>query len=275
MARAVPPKAHARGEGLHDVGDHGTRSCFCRPADEHIEELKQAWARIGDSIVVVGGDGLWNCHVHTDDIGAAVEAALDLDGRPREIRVTDLFEEVADEHALRDAQLARTASAADRGRAAAASPAPVVAVVAVCSGAGHGRAVRGARRPGHGHRRGDANPSTAELLDAVEQVNAEQVVVLPDNKNIIAVAEQLDALTPSQSCRAHPLDARGPRRGDRLRPRGVAPTRTGRDAPDRRAVATGESPGGARRRHRRAGGRGATGSGSCGGDGVVAAGATW
>ena len=39
------------------------------------------------------------------------------------------------------------------------------------------------------------NPSTAELLDAVERVNADQVVVLPNNKNIIPVAEQLDALT--------------------------------------------------------------------------------
>ena len=72
---------------------------FLDLADEHIEAFKQAWGEIGDSIVVVGGDGLWNCHVHTNDIGAAIEAALDLGGRPRQIRVTDLFEEVADEHA--------------------------------------------------------------------------------------------------------------------------------------------------------------------------------
>ena len=37
------------------------------------------------------------------------------------------------------------------------------------------------------------NPSTAELLDAVEHMNAQQVVILPNNKNIIAVAEQVDA----------------------------------------------------------------------------------
>ena len=42
---------------------------------------------------------MWNCHVHTNDIGAAIEIALDLDGRPCQIRVTDLFEEVAAEHA--------------------------------------------------------------------------------------------------------------------------------------------------------------------------------
>ena len=65
------------------------------------------------------------------------------------------------------------------------------------------------------------NPSTAELLAAVERVNAEQVVVLPGNKNIIPVAEQLDALTDQDGARrAHPVDARGPRRADGLRPRG-------------------------------------------------------
>ena len=63
--------------------------------------------------MVVGGDGLWNCHVHTNDIGAAIEVALDVGGRPKQIRVTDLFEEVADEHAHRTA-----ASPAHRCRSA-------------------------------------------------------------------------------------------------------------------------------------------------------------
>ncbi|MEZ5259113.1 MAG: hypothetical protein R2705_20195 [Ilumatobacteraceae bacterium] len=78
---------------------------FLDLADERIGDFKSAWGAIGDSIVVVGGDGLWNCHVHTNDIGAAIEAALDVDGRPRQIRVTDLFEEVAEEHAHREAAL--------------------------------------------------------------------------------------------------------------------------------------------------------------------------
>ena len=73
---------------------------FLDLADEHIQSFKEGWGEIGDSIVVVGGDGIWNCHVHTNAIGAAVEVALDLGGRPRKIRVTDLFEEVADEHEI-------------------------------------------------------------------------------------------------------------------------------------------------------------------------------
>lgn len=160
---------------------------FLHLDDDKIEAFKSDWGEIGDSIVVVGGDGLWNCHVHTNDIGAAIEAAIDLGGRPKQIRVTDLFEEVAERHAAHDA-----------ARSAAGLPAVTTAVVAVCSGNGleelFGQlGVQGIVTGGQ-----TLNPSTAELLAAVEAVNAQQVIVLPNNKNIIPVAEQLDALTAKQ-----------------------------------------------------------------------------
>ena len=156
---------------------------FLHLDDGRIGEFKKDWGEIGDSIVVVGGDGLWNCHIHTNDIGAAIEAAIDLGGRPKQIRVTDLFEEVAERHAVVDAQ-----------RAAAGLPAVTTAVVAVCSGSGleelFGQlGVQGIVTGGQ-----TLNPSTAEMLDAVERVNARQVIVLPNNKNIIPVAEQLHSL---------------------------------------------------------------------------------
>ncbi len=168
--------------------------------DDRIGAFKEAWGEIGDSIVVVGGDGIWNCHVHTNDIGAAIEAALGLDGRPRQIRVTDLFEEVADEHAVREAAM-RGVAAAPAASTPSFTPAsagllPVTtAVVAVCSGDGLAElfwqlGVQGIVTGGQ-----TMNPSTAELLDAVDHVNADQVVVLPNNKNIIPVAEQVDALS--------------------------------------------------------------------------------
>src|SRR5215831_12858051 len=72
--------------------------------DDTMPAFREAWGAIGDSIVVVGGDGLWNCHIHTNDIGAAIEAAVDA-GRPRNIRVTDLFEEVAEEQWVREAAI--------------------------------------------------------------------------------------------------------------------------------------------------------------------------
>ena len=160
--------------------------------DERIQDLKESWGEIGDSIVVVGGDGLWNCHVHTNDIGAAIEAALKLDGRPKQIRVTDLFEEMAEEHAVREAALHAEPS---RTGAGFGLPAVTCAVVAVASGDGLAElfgqlGVQGVVTGGQ-----TLNPSTAELLAAVEAVNADQVVVLPNNKNIIPVAEQLDELT--------------------------------------------------------------------------------
>jgi DAK2 domain fusion protein YloV len=165
---------------------------FVDLVDGRIQEFKEAWGEIGDSIVVVGGDGLWNCHVHTNDIGAAIEAALLLDGRPKQIRVTDLFEEVAEEHAVREAAIRE---AHGHHGAGFGLPAVTCAVVAVASGDGLAElfgqlGVQGVVTGGQ-----TLNPSTAELLAAVEAVNADQVVVLPNNKNIIPVAEQLDALT--------------------------------------------------------------------------------
>jgi uncharacterized protein len=163
--------------------------------DENIQAFKESWGEIGDSIVVVGGDGIWNCHVHTNDIGAAIESALDNGGRPNKIRVTDLFEEVADEHAHREAAMAGASRGPVSAGIAAGLPRVTCAVVAVSSGDGLTdlfaqlgvQAVVGGGQT--------SNPSTAELLAAVEAVNANQVIVLPNNKNIIPVADQLAVLT--------------------------------------------------------------------------------
>ncbi len=160
--------------------------------DAHASEFKQAWGSIGDSIVVVGGDGLYNCHIHTNDIGAAIEAPLLLGGRPKQIRVTDLFEEVSEEHAAREAEL----GAPITSRTTTSSLPPVTcAVVAVASG--DGLAELFGQLGVHGVISGGQtlNPSTAELLAAVERMNARQVIILPNNKNIIPVAKQIDALT--------------------------------------------------------------------------------
>ena len=85
------------------------------------------------------------------------------------------------------------------------------------------------------------NPSTAQLLEAVEAVPAPEVVILPNNKNIIAVAEQVDALTRQDGAgRADPIDHRGLRRPHRLRPRGRRRGQRGRDGRAAEAVVPGE-----------------------------------
>jgi fatty acid kinase len=187
-ARLVHAAADEHGGGSGDL--RYEVMYFLEAPDEAIPAFKDVWSGIGDSIVVVGGEGLWNCHIHTDDIGAAVEAAVDA-GRPRKIRVTDLAEQVEEERWVREAT-----GAGDVVDLPPHASEPVrTAVVAVAAGDGIKRifyslGVQGIVAGGQ-----SMNPSTAELLAAVEAVPAEEVVILPNNKNIIPVAEQVDVHT--------------------------------------------------------------------------------
>jgi hypothetical protein len=166
---------------------------FLEAPDASIPAFKDVWSGIGDSIVVVGGDGIWNCHIHTDDIGAAIEAAIDA-GRPRKIRVTDLLEQVEELEEERWVLDATGAGGMDDEPPHVNEPV-TTAVVAVAAGNGVKRifyslGVQGIVAGGQ-----SMNPSTAELLEIVERMPADQVVVLPNNKNIIPVAEQVDGHT--------------------------------------------------------------------------------
>jgi hypothetical protein len=158
--------------------------------DETVPAFKEVWAGLGDSIVVVGGDGLWNCHIHTDEVGPAIEASLDA-GRPRNIRVTDLLEEVEEERWVREG-----AGDLDSGPSEAPlGPTPVTGVVAVASGDGIGRIFRslGVQRLIAGGQ--SMNPSIAELVDAVDELASDEVIVLPNNGNIRPVANRVDELS--------------------------------------------------------------------------------
>ncbi len=162
---------------------------FLEAPDVAVPAFKEVWAALGDSIVVVGGDGMWNCHIHTDDIGATIDAAVDI-GRPRKIRVTDLLEQVSDLHAEERWVAEQTPEPLE------IPTTPVIcAVVAVGAGAGIGRLLRsmGAQAVVSGGQ--SMNPSTQDLLDAVEAVASDFVVILPNNKNIVPVARQVIALT--------------------------------------------------------------------------------
>jgi hypothetical protein len=158
---------------------------FLEAPDERLDAFRRAWRDMGDSIVVVGGDGLWNCHIHTDEIGPAVEAGVEA-GRPRGIRITDLYEQVG----------ALEADVAAGGF----SPLPEfltapIGVVAVATGPGLVERFRrlGVQQVVAGGQ--SANPTVEEVLAAVEDAPADSVVILPNNKNIIPVAEQVDGLT--------------------------------------------------------------------------------
>ncbi|MGB7053307.1 MAG: hypothetical protein WBG41_17205, partial [Acidimicrobiales bacterium] len=157
--------------------------------DETIPSFKEVWAGLGDSIVVVGGDGLWNCHIHTDDIGAALEASMDA-GRPRNIRVTDLLEEVEEERWVREAALTAGSGPAERRP----GPAPATGVVAVASGDGIARIFRSLGVEGLIAGGQTMNPSVAELVEAVDALGSNEVVLLPNNGNIRPVADRVSEL---------------------------------------------------------------------------------
>jgi DAK2 domain fusion protein YloV len=137
-------------------------------ADEAaIAPLRATLDTLGDSLVVVGGGGLWNVHVHVDDVGAAIEAGIEA-GRPHRVRVTHFAEQVAE-----------------------ARRAPVTrqrAVVAVAAGPGLARLFEEAGAVvvlgGPGHR-----PSTGQLLEAIHGCGATEVVVLPNDADSVRVAE--------------------------------------------------------------------------------------
>ncbi|WP_084596444.1 DAK2 domain-containing protein [Nocardioides aequoreus] len=164
LPRAVPTDDLTEGGPAYEV------MYLLAAEPEAVEALRAELAPLGDSLVVVGGDGLWNVHVHVDDVGAAIEAGVRA-GRPHRIAVTHFAEQV------------------ERGRGRAAERRRTGrGVVAVAAGSGLAELFAGAGavvvRGGPGRR-----PSTGELLAAIEQTGAAEVVVLPNDPDSVAVAE--------------------------------------------------------------------------------------
>ena len=128
-----------------------------------IPGLRSSLDVLGDSLVIVGGEGLWNVHVHVADAGAAVEAGMAA-GRPYRLRITYLHtDEHADELQLRS-------------------------VVAVVHGAGIAELLRGQGVhivPASAGQR----PSTSEILEAIVNSHSGEVIVLPSDGDTRAVAE--------------------------------------------------------------------------------------
>ncbi|WP_149825387.1 DAK2 domain-containing protein [Streptomyces tailanensis] len=145
--------------------------------DAAVARLRTRLDALGDSLVVVGGDGLWNVHVHVHDAGAAVEAGVEA-GRPYRIRITHFGAE--------DAHMTGAAGRPPRERAQRA-------VVAVVPGEGlaalytEAGATAVLARPGE-------PPASGELVEAVRRAHAREVVLLPNDADLrhtaAAAAEQ-------------------------------------------------------------------------------------
>jgi uncharacterized protein len=144
-------------------------------ADDAVAGLRESLAPLGDSLVVVGGEGLWNVHVHVDDVGAAVEAGIAA-GRPYRIRVTHFAEQVAQQATQHEAQAARRTQARSGRRIVAVSAGPGLARLFTDAGA---IVIEG----GPGHR-----PSTGMILEAVAGSGAAEVVILPNDQDSVRAA---------------------------------------------------------------------------------------
>ncbi|HZP15741.1 MAG TPA: DAK2 domain-containing protein [Nocardioides sp.] len=129
-------------------------------ADEAIGALKAALAPLGDSLVVVGAEGLWNVHVHVDDVGAAIEAGIAA-GRPHRIKVTHF------------------------GPHTGAPPREGRAIIAVSVGPGLTELFEEAGAvvlEGRGQ-------SSAALLAAIRSTGAAEVILLPNDVDSLASAQ--------------------------------------------------------------------------------------
>ena len=152
-------------------------------------EFKAYLESIGDSIVCVADDDIVKIHVHTNEPGLAIQRALTY-GQLSRMKIDNMREE-HQERLIQDAEKL----AAQQAEAKKAEPRKEVGFIAVSIGEGMNEIFRelGADYIIEGGQ--TMNPSTEDMLNAIDQVNAEHIFILPNNKNIILAANQAQALT--------------------------------------------------------------------------------
>ena len=152
-------------------------------------EFKAYLESIGDSIVCVADDDIVKIHVHTNDPGLAIQKALTY-GQLSRMKIDNMREE-HQERLIKDAEKL----AAQQAEAKKAEPRKEVGFIAVSIGEGMNEIFRelGVDYIIEGGQ--TMNPSTEDMLNAIDQVNAEHIFILPNNKNIILAANQAQTLT--------------------------------------------------------------------------------
>ena len=162
-----------------------TEFIISRENDLDPEKLREFLSSLGDSLVLVDDDEIIKVHVHTNDPGKALHEAMDYGSF-----VTVKIENMRLQHTE------KVMSAAEK--TPIAEPEKTFGVVSVSAGDGIADVFKnlGVDRVVSGGQ--TMNPSTQDILEAVNRVPAEIVLVLPNNKNIIMAAEQVDALTPKK-----------------------------------------------------------------------------
>jgi len=156
--------------------------------DKDEQDVKAYLSSIGDSIVCVADDDVVKIHVHTNDPGLAIQKALTF-GQLSRIKIDNMREE-HQEKLIREAEKAAEEQAAAKKN----EPRKPMGFIAVSIGEGLNDIFKelGADYIIEGGQ--TMNPSTEDMLNAIDQVNAETVFILPNNKNIVLAANQAKAL---------------------------------------------------------------------------------
>ena len=163
-----------------------TEFIISRENDKDPEALRQFLSGLGDSLVLVDDEEIIKVHVHTDDPGAALHEAVNYGSF-----VTVKIENMRLQHTEK-------VMTEQEKSPKIAEPEKPCGVVSVCAGEGLADVFMNLGVDGIISGGQTMNPSTQDILEAVNQVPAETVYVLPNNKNIIMAAEQVDALTPKR-----------------------------------------------------------------------------
>ena len=156
-------------------------------------EFKAYLESIGDSIVCVADDDIVKIHVHTNDPGLAIQKALTY-GQLSHMKIDNMREE-HQEKLIRDAQKVAAQQAEEQKTKKKNEPRKPVGFIAVSIGGGMNEIFRelGVDCIIEGGQ--TMNPSTDDMLTAIDQVNADHIFILPNNKNIILAANQAQTLT--------------------------------------------------------------------------------
>ncbi len=163
-------------------------------SDKEEIEFKSFLESIGDSIVVVADDEIVKTHVHTNDPGLAIQKALTF-GSLSKIKIDNMREE-HQERLIKDAQ--KVANEQKEAKKPV-EPAKEIGFVSVSIGEGMNEVFKGLGVDYIIEGGQTMNPSTEDMLNAIDHVNAKNVFILPNNKNIIMAANQAVPLVENKN----------------------------------------------------------------------------
>ena len=211
--RPVAGEKAARGAARTDIDTADIKFGYCTEfiinlekvyTDKDETELKSYLESIGDSLVVVSDDEIVKVHVHTNHPGLAFEKALAFGSLSR-MKIDNMREEhqervIQDSERLAREQAAREQEDKDKATGEEApSERREYGFIAVSSGEGLSDIFRGIGADCLIEGGQTMNPSTEDMLKAIERVNAENIFILPNNKNIIMAAQQARDLTEDKN----------------------------------------------------------------------------